>query len=137
MEAPEQKKRKDIALKSQKNENTEDIEVSQVSKFHRSQRRILLPAGACDQPVQHGVEIGLFFGADAIAADLAVGDGFEVHGFDQLIDRQFDREIGLVAQYQEWDAIQGGLVHQLVQFFRGHGQCGLISCVYDISDCKA
>jgi hypothetical protein len=28
MEAPEQKKRKDIALKSQKNDNTEDIEVS-------------------------------------------------------------------------------------------------------------
>lgn len=84
--------------------------------------------------MQHSVEVGLFLGTDAVATDLTVSDGLEVHGIDYLVDRQLVWQVGLVTQHEEWDAIQGGLVHQLVQFFCGDWQGCLVSRVYDISD---
>lgn len=83
--------------------------------------------------MQDCVEVGLLFGADPVAADFAVRDRLEVHLVDQLIHRQLDREIGLVAEDQERDAVQGGLGHQLVQLFGGRRQGGSVGCVHDIS----
>lgn len=40
----------------------------------KKQRKRKLPTGSCNQPVQHGVQIRLFFGTDAVAADFTPGD---------------------------------------------------------------
>jgi hypothetical protein len=43
------------------------------------------------------VQVGLFLGANAIAADLAMGHRLELQSLDQLVDRKLVWQIGLVA----------------------------------------
>lgn len=71
--------------------------------------------------MQHRVKVSLFFRADPVTADFAVRNGLKVHRIDQLINRQLDRQIGLITQYEQWDPVQGGLVDQLMQLLRGGG----------------
>lgn len=47
---------------------------------------IHLFVGSSDQPLHDRLEIRLLLGADAIAADFSVGDGFQVHLFDEVVD---------------------------------------------------
>lgn len=50
-------------------------------------------AGPFDQPLQHGVEVGLLLGADSITADFTVGDRLEIQCLNEFINRQFLRQV--------------------------------------------
>ena len=60
--------------------------------------RILLAAGSRDEPLQHSVQIGFFLGADAVAADFAMRNGFEVESINQLVHRELVRKIRFVTK---------------------------------------
>lgn len=55
--------------------------------------------------MQHRIQVRLLFGADAVAAHFAMGDRLQIHHLDQLVHCHFIREVGLVAQYQQGDAV--------------------------------
>ena len=57
-----------------------------------------LLACSLDQPLQHGVKIGLLFRADTIAAYLAVGNLLKVQRIDELIYRKLFRKIRLISE---------------------------------------
>jgi hypothetical protein len=59
--------------------------------------------------VQDSVKIGFLLGANTITAYFAMGDRFQIHRLDDLINRQLVWKIGLVPEDQEGDAIQSGL----------------------------
>ena len=44
--------------------------------------------GLRDQPLQYSIQIGLLFGTDAVAANLAVGYRFQLESFDELVHRE-------------------------------------------------
>lgn len=43
--------------------------------------------------MQDGFQIGLFLRTDPVTADLAMVDRFQIHRFDQVVDRQLVREV--------------------------------------------
>lgn len=63
-----------------------------------------------NQPLEDGVEVRLFFGADPITAHLAVRHFFEVECINQLVDRELAFQIRLVSKDKERDAFQGWLL---------------------------
>ena len=86
-----------------------------------------------DQPLENSVEIGLFFCADAIAADLAVRNRFEAQSFDKLVYRQLAGKIGLVAKYKKRDAFQCWLLKQKLELLARHRKRFAIGRVHDKS----
>lgn len=86
---------------------------------------------ARNQPLEHGVEIGLLLCADAVAADFAVRNGSEVERLNQVVDRELVREIGLVSQDQERDALEGWLLEEKSQLLAGDGKGVSICRIYD------
>ncbi|EFE41156.1 hypothetical protein TRV_04105 [Trichophyton verrucosum HKI 0517] len=86
-----------------------------------------------DEPPQHGVEVGLFLCADAVAAHLALRDALQLHRVDQLVDAQHVRQVGLVAQHQQRDALQRRLADQVVQLVRRRRQAGPVCGIHDVS----
>lgn len=90
--------------------------------------------GAMDEPFHDGLQVGLLLGADAVAADLAMADGLEVEGFDQLVDRQLVRQVRLVAQHQQRDPVEFRFLQQRVQLVARDGQRLLVGRIHDESD---
>lgn len=86
------------------------------------------------QPLEDRLEIGLFLGRDAIAGYFSVADALQVHGVDQLIHGQLIREIRLITQDEQRDALQGWANHQGVQLFAGLGQELYVGDVHDKDD---
>src|SRR6478735_12388462 len=76
-----------------------------------------LSACASDQPLQDSVEVGLFLRADTVAAHLAVRHGLQVQSVDELVYGKLVRKIGLVAEDQQGNALQRGLLQQELQLF--------------------
>lgn len=62
--------------------------------------------------MEYGIQIGFFLCAYAVATHFTVRHCLEVQGFDQLIDRELIRKVGLVAEHQERDAFQGRFFQQ-------------------------
>lgn len=75
--------------------------------------------GSSDEPLHDGVEVGLLLGADAVAADLAVRDGFKVQGLNQLVDRELLGQVGLVPQDQQRDPFEFGFLQEGVELVTG------------------
>lgn len=50
-----------------------------------------LPALPGYQPLQHGIQVGFFLGADSITTRLTVRDVPEAQGIDELVDGQLLR----------------------------------------------
>ena len=59
----------------------------------KASNRARSSTSSCNQPVQHGIQIRLFFGADAVAAHFTMGDRLQIHRVNQLVDRQFIRQV--------------------------------------------
>lgn len=74
------------------------------------------------QPLEDRLEVGLFLGRDAIAGNFSVADALQVHGVDQLIHCQLIREIRLVAQDEQRDALQSWATHQGMKLLARLGQ---------------
>lgn len=79
--------------------------------------------GSCNQPLQYGIQIGLFFGADPITAYFAMRNGLQIQSFNKLVDRQFVWKVGLVSEYKQRDSIQCRLLEQHLKFFACNRQC--------------
>jgi hypothetical protein len=88
-----------------------------------------------NEPVQDGVEVGFFFGTDTIAAYFAMGDGFQIHCLDDLIDGQLVGKIRLVSEDQKRDTVQRGLFHEVMKLFCRYWECRAVCCVHDIAAC--
>ena len=73
--------------------------------------------GTSNEPLQNGVEIGLFLRAYAVAGHLPVGYALQVQGVYQLVYREMATQIGLVAEDQEWNAFHGRLLEENVELF--------------------
>ena len=68
-----------------------------------------------DKPLQGDVDIVFLLARDRVAADLPILDGVQVHLLNQTILIQSIGKIALVAQHQDRDANQLGLLQQVVQ----------------------
>jgi hypothetical protein len=86
-----------------------------------------------DQPRQHDVQVGLLLGADAVAAHLAPRHRRQVQLLNQLVDGEVVRQVRLVAQHQQRDAVERGPAQQVVQLLARDGQRVLVGAVDDVS----
>ena len=73
--------------------------------------------GPSNEPLQNGIQVGLFLRADAVTRHLPVGHALQVQGVYQLVYREMATQIGLVAEDQQWNAFHGGLLQQDVELF--------------------
>jgi hypothetical protein len=73
--------------------------------------------GPSNEPLENGVQVGLFFRAYAVAGHLPVGHALQVQGVYQLVYREMATHIGLVAEDQEWNAFHGWLLEENVELF--------------------
>ena len=85
------------------------------------QRATALLVGASNQPLEHGVEIGLLLCANPVAAHLAVRYGLEIQCLDEVIHRQLVGQIGFIAEHEQRNALQGGLFQEKIQLFPRDG----------------
>lgn len=76
--------------------------------------------------MEDGIEVGLLFRTDAIAAHFAMGDGVQIEGFDDLVRTRVVRQIGLVAQDQERDTFHRRFSQQQMKLFFGHPESVLV-----------
>lgn len=115
------------------NENERDIASrGQRSKQADTQGAVSSSVSSGNEPVEDSVKIGFLLGADTITAYFAMSDGFQIHGLDDLINRQLVWKIGLVPEDQERDTIQCGLFHQVVEFFCRYWECGAVCRIHNI-----
>jgi hypothetical protein len=80
------------------------LEVSSKESFlttYSSLRHISLLARPRNEPLQDGVKIGFFLRTNAVAANLAVRNGFQVQRLYKLIDRELVCKVGFVAQNEQ------------------------------------
>lgn len=70
-----------------------------------------------NEPAQDGIEIGLFFRADAITANFSMCDGIQIKGLNDVVGTCVVWQIGFVAQNQEWDTFHGRLLQEEMQLF--------------------
>jgi hypothetical protein len=61
-------------------------------------------AGSGNQPLEHGVEVGLLFCTDAVAAHFSVRHGLEVERLDELVDGKLVGQVRFVAQDEKRNA---------------------------------
>jgi hypothetical protein len=89
--------------------------------------------GPSNEPLQNGVEVGLFLRAYAVTGHLSVGYALQVQGVYQLVYREMATQIGLVAEDQEWDAFHGRLLEKDVELFLCYWQGLFVGRVDDES----
>lgn len=77
----------------------------------------ILLRGPSDEPLQDGIEIGLFFRADAVTRHFPVGYALQVQGVYQFVYCEMAAQIGFVAEDQKWDAFHGRLLQEDVELF--------------------
>ena len=94
---------------------------------------LLSLAGPFDQPLQHGIKVGLFLGADSVAADFAMRNRFEIQCLDQLINRQFLGQVRLIAKDEQRDAIKDWLFEQGMKLLSSYRERLMVRGIYDIS----
>jgi hypothetical protein len=92
-----------------------------------------LLCGSCDEPLQDGIQVRLFFGAYAIAGDLAMGHALQVQRVDQLVYREMATKVGLIAQDQERDTLHGWFLKENVELLLRYWQSLLVGGVDDES----
>lgn len=68
-----------------------------------------LPAGSFDQPLQYRVQVGLFLGAYAVAADFPVRNSLQIQRVDELVNRKLFWKVGLIAEHQERYSVEDWL----------------------------
>ena len=73
--------------------------------------------GPRNEPLQNGVQVGLFLRADAVTRHLPVGHALQVQGVYQLVYREMATQIRFVAEDQKWNAFHGRLLQEDVELF--------------------
>lgn len=89
-----------------------------------------------DQPLQHGIEIGLFLGADTVAANFAVGYCLKVECLDQFVNRELFRQVRLIAENKQRNSIKNRFFEQGVELFASYWKsllvCGINNVAWDL-----
>jgi len=79
-----------------------------------------LLGGSSDEPLQDGIQVGLFLRAYAVAGYLSMGYTLQVQGVYQLVYCEMATQIRFVAEDQKWDAFHGRLLKEDVELFLCH-----------------
>lgn len=96
----------------------------------RNPRR-LDATGPLHQEIDHGVEIGLCFRTDTIAANFAALYTLEVKFFNEFVHRQFIFEIRLVSQHKKRDSSKGSVAHEIMQLISSLRDQGYVGNIDD------
>jgi hypothetical protein len=90
-----------------------------------------LLGGSSNEPLQDGVQVGLFLCAYAVAGHLTMCHALQVQGVYQLVDCEMATQVGLVAEDQKWNAFHGRLLQEDVELFLCYWQSLFVGRIDD------